>query len=114
MRKFRLKSEAIPFFDEKFHNKVADFNFWDENGISKNAIYEVGKCYVNLGIKRNDVRTDISGWREGESHYHFTVYVEHSYAEHDKFKSEHIHGLLHSIEITANEYLKETLITNHK
>lgn len=46
---FRLKKAAIPFYSDKFADKVRDMHYWNENNVNQKALEEVKYCFVVHG-----------------------------------------------------------------
>lgn len=105
MEKFKIKYEAIQYFDSFLSNKVEPLKYWKENNISENALEKVGDIYITYGIKDNDY-TNLSGWKSdgNMAHFHFTL---HSNMDHKRYKfiSDHIPTLLKIIQNTVDNFL---------
>lgn len=80
MEKYRLKKEALPFFDEKYHCQIGDLKYWNCHDINRNAIEKVENCRVEYGHIKDIGTTQLCGWRssEAECHFNFRVVVPDS------------------------------------
>lgn len=107
---YRLKKEAVPFFEYKFKNRAEKMDFWRDNHISSEALEQAPKAYIKLGIKTSDISTTISGWEGPKSltDIAFTLMInDTSNAYYHKFTQDgNVRELLEELEKTANEFIK--------
>lgn len=93
MKKYRLKTEAVKFFQEKYATKVLDFADWQKIGVDENALEEVGQAHIVYGHESQRGSGDqayktssLSGWGDDSSRFHFTIHFPSvKFMEHDKF-----------------------------
>lgn len=75
MKLYRLKSEAVPFFAEKFATKVFELNTWQETyGVDIKALDEIAEPYLTYGHHMSDNAKTLGGWslKDG-SKFEFTI-----------------------------------------
>lgn len=88
MSKFRLKPEATPFFKEDLATKILDFDNWEKLNVDQSALEKVEEVYIEYGIKSSDNSSNLSGWDEKGSRFHFTLrFPSIKLQEHDKFNN---------------------------
>ena len=77
MKKYKLKEDAVPFFDQRLAMKVENIEFWDKNHVSINALDEVGNVYITYGIKINEISASLAGYdgnlKEGKLHFTLNI-----------------------------------------
>ncbi len=73
---YRIKKEALPFFDNKFASKIYSLPTWMGMHIPKQALEEVSDCFVSYGIKKENDVTILCGWdsKNQTAHFDFTVH----------------------------------------
>jgi hypothetical protein len=93
MERYRLKKEALKFFNQDLATKVLPLHEWEVNhSVDENALEEVKPAYVTYGFKENN-GSSLAGWTNQEhnkghvgSHFHFTLHFPSTkFQEHDKF-----------------------------
>lgn len=73
MKRYRLKRNAVPYFDDKYADKIYSYNVWEKDNISINALEEVEPIYISYGFDKKGY-TDLSGWSNDDgAHFHFTI-----------------------------------------
>ncbi len=92
MKNYRLKPEAMPFFNEKHATSIYSYDTWEKLGIDMNALEEVQDVYLAFGhqsLREQDKSTSLSGWSDKEgSHFHFTIHFPSvKFREHDQFSN---------------------------
>lgn len=108
MKKYRLKREAIQFFDDKYKRAVQDAYLWHEAGVSENAIEEVEEVYLSYGIKRDNY-SNLGGWsnlenKDSGSHFCFTInFPCQDYREYKEFSETVIPVLMRDIQAVINK-----------
>jgi len=116
MKKYRLKTEAVPFFKDKYATSVHDFEVWEKLGVDDKALEEIPEAYISYGHERNtsdDVKyTSLSGWDKDGTHFHFTIHFPAvSMKEHDKFMSGKIvRGLMDKIQRNIDNFYSDFTI----
>jgi hypothetical protein len=109
MINYRLKKEAVPFFNEKYATSIYCIDTWEGIGIDMNALEEVGEPYLAYGHQTGENSGTLSGWSKGGSHFCFTIYfpsVKHY--EHDKFNKGRItRDLMNKIQSIIDNYFSE-------
>lgn len=104
---FRIKKEAVQFFDSKFATWVQPIQTWEKFQVHINALEEVEKVMVIYGLKHPDSNyTDLGHW-SGESQsssFHFTIQVsQQNHNEYDEFsKTENIREIMNDIQDILN------------
>ena len=110
--KFRLKKEALPFFEEKYATSIYDYETWNSLKVSQNALEKVEPVFITYGIKDSDQMNSTSGWssenyKDKGSRFHFTVNIpSHNNDEYRAFaKENNIRNLLDEIQQLINDKL---------
>lgn len=88
MSKFRLKPEAVQFFQEKHSTAIYSFDTWEKIGVDVNALEEIEDAYLTFGHKdKNNMGSSLCGWDgDNGSHFHFTIHFPSTkFQEHDRF-----------------------------
>lgn len=113
MKKFRLKKEALPFFDEGLASDIRPLYEWQQQyKITELALEEVEPLYVTYGIKSGVNSHNLNGWGEKQgSHFHFTLHFPSvKFSEHDKFAKGKMTGkLMEKIQHVLNQFYEEFL-----
>lgn len=111
MKKYRLKSEAIPFFKEKFATAIYDITVWESLNIDTKALEEVEDTYISYGHERIDKdgskTGSLCGWsQEDGAKFHFTIHFPGmTFKQHDEFsKGRLTRELMNLIHIDLNNY----------
>lgn len=110
MSKYRLKKEAIPFFNDKLSTAICDWHVWNEYHVDDKALEEVEEVYIDYGIKTSDTGSTLSGWKNGEgSELRFTIkFPSMKHYEYDKFtKGKMVRELMNRIQNVANGFADE-------
>ena len=55
MKKYRLKTEAVPFFVDKLATAICDMQTWKEYKVDEKALEEVEEARIEYGKNKNDV-----------------------------------------------------------
>ncbi len=73
MKKYKIKSEAVPFILEKHATKNYPLETWEGLGISLNALDEVKPPFISYG-KEKGRYSDLCGWSKDDgSKFEFTI-----------------------------------------
>jgi hypothetical protein len=81
---FKLKKEAVPFFNKWLATKIAGVDFWNVRNISESALERVPDIHIITGhwSMTDNYTKNMCGWEGNkistemsEGHYHFTVVV---------------------------------------
>lgn len=105
MKKFKLKYEAIQYFEKYLANAVEPLEYWKNKNVSENAIEEVGNTYITYGVKKGGY-TDLCRWQSDGSmaHFHFTLNTGMDRERYDYIK-DNTHTLLKVIQARIDEFL---------
>ena len=112
MAKFRLKKEAVPFFQDKHATAIYSFDTWDSIGVDMKALEEVEPAYITYGHQdNNNVRTSLSGWGKEGSHFHFTLnFPSMEWREHDDFSQGRVlRKLMDEIQVNVDRFYESFL-----
>lgn len=112
MNKYRLKKEAVPFFQDKYAKEIHTFDTWDSIGVDIKALDEVEAAYISYGIQRNESPMNLSGWGNGEGcHFCFTIHFPSAqYREHDMFSKGRVtRELMDVIQRDVNNFYSDFL-----
>jgi len=113
MKKYRLKPEAVQFFDKKYSRDVKSLHYWEDLKISLNALEECEKIYLTYGIKNNESMTDVCGWGNDKqkSEFCFTINVlDTSYSDYKILSNELImRDLMNKVQATINNFVHDKL-----
>lgn len=75
MKKYRLKSEAVPFFKAEHSTSIYDWDVWDKLGVDTKALEEVKDAYISYGQKTSEIGSSLSGWcAEKGADFKFTIH----------------------------------------
>ncbi len=110
MKKYRLKKEAVPFFNEKHACGVHSFDFWESLNVDEKALEEVKPVYISYGNKTGDSSSSLCGWANGKgSRFEFTIHFPSvKYMEFDKFsKGKVVRKLMDKIQNNINGFYAE-------
>lgn len=112
--KYKLKSEAVKFFHEKYATCVYEYETWEGIGVDKNALEEVKPAFISYGIKTSEIGSSLAGWNSEGSHYHFTInFPSMKMMEHDKFsKGKSIRKLMDKIQRDVDYFYLDFEIEN--
>lgn len=88
MKNYRLKSDAVPFFQTKHSTAIYSHETWDSLGVDTKALEEVKDVYISYGHKTSENSSSLSGWcAEKGSDYRFTIHFPSmKFLENDKFQ----------------------------
>lgn len=114
MKNYRLKPEAVQFFQERHSTSIYSYETWDGLGVDKKALEEVKEVYLSYGYKTSENSSSLSGWSaEKGSDYVFTIHFPSmKFREHDKFsKGKIIRKLMDEIQ-TKMDYFFQDFINN--
>lgn len=113
---FRLKKEALPFFEYKFKNISKPADWWRDKSISNTALELAPKAYIRQGIS---IGNDES-YKKMSSHtsntelteVHFTLCIDStSNRDYNEFiKEGNVRELIEALEETANDFIKKSKI----
>ncbi len=93
MKKYRLKPEAVQFFNEKHATTIRDWDYWNKIGVDDNALEEIESPYLEYGhesLRNTDEISSSStcGWDQKGTRFYFTIkFPSVKYYEHDKFSN---------------------------
>lgn len=107
MKKFRLKSEAVPFFKEDHATAIYEWTTWDSLGVDKRALEEVEDAYITFGHeKEGSNSSSLSGWNDKGSRFHFTIHLPSvTFREHNHFTNGKIvRDLMNKIQRDVNDF----------
>ena len=109
MKLYRLKKEAVPFFKKDEAARIYPIDIWDSLKVDIEALEVVEEMYINYGIKTSKIASDLGGWDEDGSHFHFTiVFPSVKYCEHDKFTNgKMVRNLMDKIQNQINYFYQE-------
>ena len=62
MKKFRLKRDAVPFFNKKYTTEVQEFDVWKSWKIDINALEEVESVFMTYGHKTSENVNSMCEW----------------------------------------------------
>ena len=87
MSKYRLKSEAVPFINEKHATKIYELDKWESIGIDIKALDKIEMPYITHGRKTGENSATLGGWSNDEGcNFEFTIHFPNiKYMEYDKF-----------------------------
>lgn len=109
MKNYRLKKEAVQFFQEKFATSVYSWDVWNKNGVDDKALEEVEPMHITYGIKTSKSGSSLSGWDNSGTHFHFTInFPSVKYEEHDKFSNgKVVRGLMDKIQSQVDRFYND-------
>jgi hypothetical protein len=110
MKNYRLKPEAVPFFNETHATTIQSFDYWERIGVDKKALEIVEDAYVEYGHKTSHNSKDLAGWGEKDgSHFHFTIkFPSVKFREHDEFsKGKMMRELMNKIQSQINFFYQD-------
>ena len=108
MKKYRLKKEAVPFFNEKLATKICDIEKWQKLQVDEKALEEVEEARIEYGIRESDTCISLNGWDKNGTEMRFTlIFPSMKFKEHDDFtKGRMVRELMNRIQKEVN-YLME-------
>lgn len=111
MKRYRLKKEAVQFFLEKHATKIDEYDVWERLSVDVKALEEVKETYLDFGHKKSETVTDLSGWDEKGSRFHFTIHFPSvKFREHDEFsKGVIIRELMNKIQENVSDFYAQFL-----
>lgn len=62
MKRYKLKPEAVGFFDSKYSTQTLTLKEWEDLKVSIKALDEVRGLYITYGHKKIKGTTDLSEW----------------------------------------------------
>ena len=76
---FKLKQEAFPFFDSKYHGKAEQIEYWDDEKVSNSALEKISilesrfyrlahMSYLDI-MQTHEYEQILDLWRNGEKPY---------------------------------------------
>ena len=110
MKKYRLKTEAVPFFADKLATVIHDWDAWQEYHVDDKALEEVEEAHVEYGIETSKECRSLGGWSkdDGQRLCFTVVFPSMKYQEHDKFsKGKMIRSLMDRIQCDVNRFMEE-------
>jgi len=113
MKKYRLKKEAVPFFNKKYATAIYDFDVWEKQGVDVVALEEVKDVFITYGhqsLAQETTYTSTCGWGSDKgSKFHFTInFPSMSFKNHDTFSNgKLVRELMNKIEKEMNSYFVE-------
>ncbi len=112
MKKYRLKPEAVQFFQEKYATAIYTYDTWEKLGIDIIALEEVQDCYLVFGHeskKENYTSSSLGGWDEKGSRFNFTIHFPGvKFMEHDKFsKGKPVRELMNKIQRNIDNFYSD-------
>jgi len=115
MNKFRLKKEAVPFFNEKHATSIYNYSVWKDLQVEMKALEEVQDVYVKLGHQSLTTNgSSLCGWNDKGSHFHFTIYFPSSkHREHDEFsKGRNVREMIDKIQNSLDTFFDDFVNDN--
>lgn len=110
---YRLKNDAVQFFDDKHSKKVKPISYWFEIGVSIYALDEVEPIFITYGIRTSDISTSVSEWDSNGStaKFHFTINAyDISLKEYNFLKEEkNIRDMMNNIQNEISNFIDEKL-----
>ena len=116
MRKYRLKKEACPFFQEKHATALYSFDTWDSIGVDMKALEEVEPVYITYGHQdKNNRSASLAGWGKEGGHFHFTLnFPNMEWREHDDFTQGRVlRKLMDEIQVNVDRF-RESFLNKEK
>ncbi|RZJ33753.1 MAG: hypothetical protein EOO51_12665 [Flavobacterium sp.] len=110
MKQYRLKKEAVRFFNEKHSTTIQTFDYWDRLGVDDKALEIVEDAFISYGHKTSDISSSLSGWSADDgSKFHFTLHFPSvKFMEHDKFsKGKPVREMMDKIQKHVNYFFAE-------
>ena len=111
MKNYRLKKEAVQFFQEKYATSIQPFDVWKNAGVDEKALEEVEDAYLAYGHQdRNNKSSSLGGWdKDNGQYFHFTVnFPSVKWLEHDKFSNgKVIRELMNRIQQNINYFYQD-------
>ena len=121
MKQFRIKKEAVPFFNQNVATAINDLDTWKKYQVDEKALEEVEPLYItygHAGERSSDYGTkysSLSGWSDGStnnqkgSHFHFTLnFPSVKFREHDEFlKGKTVRNLMEKIQSQLNYFYQD-------
>jgi hypothetical protein len=110
---FRLKKEALPFFEKKYASCIYDYETWSKINVSQNALEAVEPVFITYGRKDSDILTSTCSWssegnKDRGSRFNFTINIpSHSNEEYRAFADEkNIRTLMDEIQELINNKIQ--------
>ena len=107
MKKYRLKTEAVPFFVDKLATAICDMQTWKEYKVDEKTLEEVEEARIEYGKNMNDVCKDLSSYGEKGAQFHFTiVFPSMKFKEYNDFtKGKMIRDLMNRLQNEINVFM---------
>lgn len=110
---YRLKKEALPYFDKKYYTSIKDMDYWDKVNISKNALEKVDLVYLTYGIDKGNNLTTLNGWSGRDSQARFDFTINFNQIDHEKFEKiktdSNIRIMMERIQDVMTEFIENEL-----
>lgn len=110
-QQYRLKKEAVPFFQEKHATSIYSYETWEGLGVDQKALEEIEVPFLVFGHQSltNDRASTLSGWNAEGSHFHFTInFPGTKHREHDKFSNgKVVRSLMNKIQDQINYHFAD-------
>lgn len=79
MIQYRLKSEAVQFFKEKYATSIYPLDTWRSIGVDDKALEEIKPPYLKYGQKMTDseskvIGATLGGWDKNGKEFEFTIH----------------------------------------
>jgi hypothetical protein len=93
MKYYRLKKEAVPFFNEECATKILDLKTWKEYQVEEKALEEVEEACVYFGARYSEKSSSLCGWsnlkkKDGGAYFSFSIrFPSVKYEEFDRFSN---------------------------
>lgn len=114
MSYYRLKHEAVEFFDEKHATQIKPLGFWEGMGLDLKALEKVEEAYITYGHQNdNDGKfqsSHLSGWDvEKGQHFRFTInFPSVKFEESDRFSNgKVVRELMERIQSNINHFMRD-------
>lgn len=104
---YRLKKEAVPFFNDELARTIKTMDRWRELGADDNALEKVEDVYVSSGIQTSENASSVAGWSQKYgSHFHFTInFPSVKWEENDRFTNgKHSRELMDKIQRAVSDF----------
>lgn len=109
MKRFRLKKEAVPYFNSELATTIQRFDIWQKNNVDINALEEVQDLYISYGHKSSESVKNLCGWDKDGTRMLFTIHFPSvKFHEHDEFsKGKIVRELMNRIQIHIDDFYSQ-------